>query len=298
MYTVKQVAALTGVTEATLRAWERRYAVVQPARTAGGYRLYDDDMLSVLREVSSLVKSRVPASRAVATVLERPPSQVSTFDPALSGDDLEQAARSLDPRWLDAVISTAFSGACFEQVVSQWLQPQLQRLGRAWEEGRLTIDQEHFASAGLMRALSVRFEQAPRPDPSEAAPAVIVGLPAGERHELALLAFATCLRLRGLDVIHLGADVPVDAWVHAARTSRGRAAVLGVPSTADLTEAQRVIDRLGELTPPVTVWTGGSQAEQVLGAVPLPQDLAAAAVRFHLGLVSGLSIEDDVRSSH
>ena len=43
MYTIKQAAARTGVSVPTIRAWERRYGVVGPARTTAGYRLYDDD---------------------------------------------------------------------------------------------------------------------------------------------------------------------------------------------------------------------------------------------------------------
>lgn len=41
MVTIKRAAELTGVPEHTLRAWERRYGLVAPARTDGGYRLYD-----------------------------------------------------------------------------------------------------------------------------------------------------------------------------------------------------------------------------------------------------------------
>ena len=42
MYTVKHAAELTGIPAATLRMWERRYAVVTPVRSESGYRLYDD----------------------------------------------------------------------------------------------------------------------------------------------------------------------------------------------------------------------------------------------------------------
>ena len=41
MYTIKQAAARTGLNVPTIRAWERRYGVVSPTRTAAGYRLYD-----------------------------------------------------------------------------------------------------------------------------------------------------------------------------------------------------------------------------------------------------------------
>ena len=55
MYTISRAAELTGVPVATLRAWERRYAVVAPQRTEGGYRLYDDGALAAIRAMSDLV---------------------------------------------------------------------------------------------------------------------------------------------------------------------------------------------------------------------------------------------------
>jgi len=58
VYSVKQVSALTGATEATLRVWERRYGVVEPARSAAGYRLYDDEQVAVLRAMVALVNRR------------------------------------------------------------------------------------------------------------------------------------------------------------------------------------------------------------------------------------------------
>ena len=108
MYTVKQVATLTGVAEATLRVWERRYAVVSPSRTPGGYRLYDDNQVEALREMASLVEAGVPASRAADTVRGLPGSGVLGA-PTTAGDadapsaerpgadELVSAAASLEP---------------------------------------------------------------------------------------------------------------------------------------------------------------------------------------------------------
>ena len=70
-YTVKQVSALTGIAPDRLRAWERRYGVVRPTRTEGGYRLYDDDDLARLRLMMRLVDAvslRVAAWVSVPTL--------------------------------------------------------------------------------------------------------------------------------------------------------------------------------------------------------------------------------------
>jgi DNA-binding transcriptional MerR regulator len=39
MYTIRQASLRSGVSIPLLRAWERRYRVVTPSRTAAGYRL-------------------------------------------------------------------------------------------------------------------------------------------------------------------------------------------------------------------------------------------------------------------
>ena len=57
VYTIRHASVLTGVPVATLRAWERRYGVVHPARTDAGYRLYDERALQVLSAMAELVSA-------------------------------------------------------------------------------------------------------------------------------------------------------------------------------------------------------------------------------------------------
>ncbi|HSN43689.1 MAG TPA: MerR family transcriptional regulator [Propionibacteriaceae bacterium] len=57
MHTVKWVAQQLGLTPGTLRAWEQRYGIVDPVRSEGGYRLYSDGDLAILRTMNDLVRS-------------------------------------------------------------------------------------------------------------------------------------------------------------------------------------------------------------------------------------------------
>ncbi|HBX80674.1 MAG TPA: transcriptional regulator [Propionibacteriaceae bacterium] len=286
MYTVSQVSALTGVAEGTLRVWERRYGVVSPQRSSGGYRLYDEGQLTRLREMATLVRGGVPASRAAETVsaLLAYSGDIPDADAWPPADALIDAAASLEPARLDAVIAQAFGAAPFEQVAETWLLPALVRLGRAWESGRLTVAQEHFASAGLMRAVAGVFDEA---QPDAAGAPVLVGLPPGERHEVALFAFATCLRRAGENVIYLGADVPAPDWQRAAETRRARAVVLGVHTTAAVVEARAVVARLNEVALPLSIWVGGALRHDLAGVHHLPDSVASAASELHLSLLGG-----------
>lgn len=293
MYTVKQVASLTGVAEGTLRVWERRYGVVRPERSAGGYRLYDDAEIARLREMATLVESGMPASSAARRLGDAPGpadapsaggSRGATSPQLPEPGALVAAARSLEPGRLAAVVGGALGAGPFEAVATGWIVPQLEILGRAWADGELTVAQEHFASAGLMRNIATVYEQAV---PDAAAPEVLVGLPAGDRHELALFCFATCLRRRGLNVVYLGPDVPAEEWERAAARGRARSAVIGVTAAGHAAESQRAVDLLQAIIPRVGCYVGGSCRATIQGATALPDDVAEAAAVVHTALVAG-----------
>lgn len=275
-YTVKQVAALTGVSPATLRAWERRYTVVEPERTASKYRLYDDADVARLSRMAELVAGGTPASLAAEEVTRDAPllaadgTPGSAAVPSAKGapplapladrpadDQLVAAAQSLDPVLLDRTLDQAFAAGSFEQVVDGWLMPALTQIGVAWTQGRLDVAGEHFVSGAVHRRLAHSFEAA---GGRAGAPVVVVGLPPGSFHQLAVLAFATVLRRQGMDVRYLGPDVPTDSWVRTVTQLRPDAVVVGVPTTLDVDSATEVAAALRGTT---SVMLGGAAASAV-----------------------------------
>ena len=69
MYTIKEASTRSGVGAPLIRAWERRYGVVRPVRTASGYRLYDDAAVAILIAMRSLVASGWTASEAARAII-------------------------------------------------------------------------------------------------------------------------------------------------------------------------------------------------------------------------------------
>ena len=293
-YTVKQVADLTGVPPATLRAWERRYGVVAPARTDSRYRLYDEDDVVRLGRMAELVAAGHRASLAAEQVASGPAGAASGGQPAPSGPgplatavtwehggpsaaELVQAARTFDADLLDRVLDEAFARGSFESVVEGWLMPALEELGDAWERGRIDVAGEHFVSAAVVRRLSQAFEAA---GVRTGAPVAVVGLPAGAHHELGAVAFATCLRRQGVDVRYLGADLPLESWSAAVDATAAAGVVIGVPTTADAEAAARALAGLDHGAGGAAVFVGGGGSAQVpvpAGVTPLPDSLVAAA---------------------
>ena len=69
-YPIRAVSKLTGISVDTLRAWERRYAVVDPERDERG-RLYSDADVERLRLLRQAVERATP-SDAWPPLLQRP----------------------------------------------------------------------------------------------------------------------------------------------------------------------------------------------------------------------------------
>jgi DNA-binding transcriptional MerR regulator/methanogenic corrinoid protein MtbC1 len=70
-FTIRAASALTGINQNTLRAWERRHALIRPERTPKGYRLYSDDDIERLSLIQRALQEGVSIGR-VREYLEAP----------------------------------------------------------------------------------------------------------------------------------------------------------------------------------------------------------------------------------
>lgn len=271
MVTIKKASALTGVPEHTLRAWERRYGLLEPSRSASGYRLYDDGALARINAMQGLVQAGWTPRAAAAELARQPDGEDPSVDPHAA---LVAAAGELDAAAVARVLDERFARAGFETIVDRWLMPALQRIGREWADGTMSVAAEHLVSNVVMRRLSGAYEAAGRTLPGRP---VLIGAPPGVDHQIGLMAFAVAARRAGLATIYLGAQVPLPAWRDAAIKSGAWAAVTAVPRNRDAAKAARVVECLRE-EPELPVWVGGRYQHRV--AEPgrsLGHSIAAAA---------------------
>lgn len=77
LYPIREVSRMTGVNSITLRAWERRYGLIEPVRTESGHRLYTDEHIEQVKTAVSLTKQGIPISR-VKALLDKPVEMEST----------------------------------------------------------------------------------------------------------------------------------------------------------------------------------------------------------------------------
>jgi DNA-binding transcriptional MerR regulator len=217
---IGQLARRTGVSPELLRAWEQRYGLLQPTRTAGGFRLYSTADEARVQRMQSLVAGGLAAAQAASLILsDGEPAPQAASAPATTtledaAGDLAASLDRLDEQAANTALDRLFSVYTVETVLQDVLLPYLHRLGERWEAGEVSVAQEHFASnllRGRLLSLAQGWGQGRGPG------AVLACVP-GEQHELGLLAFGVALRRRGWRITYLGTVSPIDAVADIARS--------------------------------------------------------------------------------
>lgn len=275
-YRIKSVAALTGVPSTTLRAWERRYGIVSPARTEGGYRVYSEEDVIRLLRLRSLVDRGYKVGEAVA-LLDVAPEEVPPI--AFPADFVSELREELLAALLTLDRGRADRAAeqlallPFQRQVDDVLLPLLTETGGCWARGTISVAQEHFASA-FAREKLIGMLAYLGSGPLDGPEAVCAGIP-GEAHELGLLAAAIHLALCGWRVTYLGADVPLTDLEGVLQERTPALVCASIINALGARECLELARRLREISPPGT--------RVVLGGSGIPRSaLSAPANGVHL----------------
>ena len=268
-YTIKHVCAQTGIQAVTLRAWERRYRVLKPERTAGNYRLYSERDVALLRWLKHQVDTGTVISRAAAELEalrqagawpeampapSRPTAGASAVPAAQYAELLYSALVALDEGQAGAVVAEAEANFDLANVCLEIIEPCLVAIGEAWYRGQIRIATEHFASQYLRGRLMALFQSLPL---SPRGLRVVVGCAPGEFHEIGGLMLALFLRRGGYRVDFLGADVNISDLDEFVRAERPALICLSANSEATARELRTVQARLAGMRPRPKFGFGG-----------------------------------------
>lgn len=217
-YEIHEVAALTGLATARLRAWERRYKLVRPRRMSNGYRAYTGDQVALLRAFARLIE----AGERIGDLAARPREEVLARADARSLDGsphcaLLEAVRAFDRERLEALVAQQLALRGLRAFAQEVVLPLAQSVGDQWALGKIPIAAEHLASEVVVHALKGGLRMS-----RGAGPLVVGACLPGERHEWGFLATLVVLQEHGWRVHYLGADLPVEAAMEAAWRLRPR----------------------------------------------------------------------------
>lgn len=213
LFPIREVSRLTGVNPVTLRAWERRYGLIQPTRTDSGHRLYSQADIDAVRSILAWIERGVAVSK-VGSILAKSASSRSVATPAhndASSDDWSQwqdqlrgALQNFDESRLERVYGQIFSCYPLQVVFQSIFMP-------VWQELLLRQDEvgqrgEWLMLDGFLRGRCWQRLQLGRDDSRERV--LLVALP-GHCRELELLVAALLLGNQEIDVAVMGPGVPM-----------------------------------------------------------------------------------------
>lgn len=228
-FNLKAVVQETGLKPDTLRAWERRYGVPKPKRTAGGHRLYSQDDINLLKWLIARQDEGLSISRAVdlwqrlldesknpfaeLPVEEDEPVPIISHTVPVGATLIQmregwvEACMVFEEQTAENILNQALSMYSPETVCFELLQRGLTEIGQRWYDGEISVQQEHFASALARRRLEALLVGTPPPTRQGR---ILISCAPDEEHTFSSLVLTLLMRRRGWEAIYLGANVPIE----------------------------------------------------------------------------------------
>jgi MerR family transcriptional regulator, light-induced transcriptional regulator len=273
---IGELSKRTGVSVELLRAWERRYGLLRPARSSGGLRLYASADVERVQRMQQHLADGLAAAEAAAAASRAEDAPPSALSWETLRDELADALDRFDEPQAQAVLDRLLAVTTLETLLGEVVLPYLRGLGERWVAGEATIAQEHFATAVLRgRLLGIARGWGVGLGPT----AVLACLP-GENHDLGLITFGLALRAHGWRIVYLGPDAPIDTVEDACRRLEPHLVVL---SAVTPERVRPVVEELRSLAAQRRVALGGAAAAggdlESDGVVLLSGDPIAEATR-------------------
>jgi DNA-binding transcriptional MerR regulator len=252
---IGEVARRAGVSTAALRAWERRYRLLEPTRTEAGYRLYSAADVARVKAMQAYLADGLSAAEAAG--LARTGASTPSPPPTDHAAELWASLDTFDDARAQLAFDRLIGEFSVETVLREAVLPYLRMLGERWSVGDASVAQEHFASTLLRERLLALA----RGWDGGLGPRAILACPPGERHDLGLVVFGLALRGRGWRVTFFGADTPIDTLAAASAHLQPQAVVLATVASEPL---EAVADRISSLARDHSVFLAGGGADEEL----------------------------------
>jgi DNA-binding transcriptional MerR regulator len=278
---IGELSRRVGVSPDLLRAWEVRYGLLEPVRSAGGFRLYSTADEERVRRMRSYQEQGLSAAEAARLARSEPVEEPSTG--AVEPGPLASALEGFDEPGAQAAFDHALAVMSLDALLRDLLLPYLQDLGERWEDGSVTVAQEHFASnvvRGRLLGLARGWGQG-------AGPLAVLACAPGEHHDLALIAFGLALRARGWRIAYVGPDTPLETLRETAQSLGPRLVVVSATAPRHLSRLGDELAALGRDAPLALAGAGATPAlAEAAGAALLSGDPVTEADRVATELVA------------
>lgn len=269
---ISYVCRRVGLSTYVVRAWEKRYGAVVPARTSTKRRLYSDAEIDRLDLLARLVAQGHSISQIAR--LERERLEEILRATVLGSNDLRNAKRGdnsneflqRSQRAVSRGDGDALSNDLTDAAVrlsqpvllAEVVGPLLCWIGDEWHKGEIRIANEHLATTVLRDFLGdLRRKHHPQPG----MPTIVVATPSGEPHEFGALMVTLSTASDGWRDVYLGPNTPWQEIADVVIENDARAVALSLSYPGDNPEIQYELEKLRRYLPEsVPIFVGGAGA--------------------------------------
>lgn len=218
LFTIKDIEQLSGIKAHTIRIWEQRYTFLKPKRTGSNIRYYTSNELKTILDISLLNKYGCKISQANQLLpgeVEERINSLSTAEAMLDRllNELLKCMADININGFENILNEFTLKQNIHQTIACLISPFMDK-ARILLPGTNLIPLHHQPIINIFRQKLVKAIESISNPPSTNK-TIILFLPENESYELGLLNMNYILKNKGMNVIYLGADVPVKdvEWV-------------------------------------------------------------------------------------
>lgn len=271
-YSIKDLEKISGIKAHTIRMWERRYGLIEPQRTETNIRFYSDCDLKRLLNISILNHNGIKISHIAGLTDAEIKNRV--LDLSIDGrsssvqiESLMVAMLELDETKFLNGLSSSIIKLGFEVSVETVLFPFLERIGVLWQAGTINPAQEHFISNLIRQKLFVAIDNEMQ-SPVQNGPRIIMFLSEHEHHEIGLLFYNLLARKEGMNVVYLGAGVPLEDLSLVHRLRPADVFMTSFITAMDKQEMEDLLREYHKRFPDIPFYLSGLQMELIQPELP------------------------------
>ena len=293
LYSIKDLERITGVKAHTIRIWEKRYGIVEPARTESNIRLYCDMEVKKLMNVSILLRNGYKISKVAEFDQDELARKVMDISMVSNGHDsqiesLAVAMIEMDESRFEKLLNQAILKEGFENCVYHVLYPFFERVGVLWQAGSINPAHEHFITNLVKQKIYVAIDSIPLPTGPEVKKFLLF-LPEWELHELGLLVYDYMIKNRGFKVIYLGPNVPEEDIYTVSDYINPDYFLTGFASPVEKEKIESYILRIAERYPGKKLFLTGYQTRNISCNLPGHVTLLDSALQFSNEILKNLN---------
>ena len=214
LYSIQQVADMTGLSKQVIRKWEERYEIIQPKRLENGYRIYSEQDINKLLKMKILSEQGHSLKNAALLVTESEEVEDSEV-PILEGKSanyeqwneyvfrLLEKGSHCDEVEINLILKQAYHHVGLEQFLNRIVLPFLNEIGRRWENHEWSEYQESVSSL-VVRDFLVQIRR--NYQYRESAPFVLGACLPYEHHEVPLHLILLRFMMKGWKTQLIGAS--------------------------------------------------------------------------------------------